>query len=150
MTDSQFVHIKGNIGESYFDQDTLINPAFLKFEHTNGANFYLINYFTSASLFHRNKFDVTAFGKAGAGTVIPKTDVTIFGTRLDNKYHVAGWMIGVEGDLRFTFFNHLYLEGGVKCAYADYMNVLVVGDGTANHSFGAFEFIWGLGYQIGL
>jgi len=85
MDGSQTAHLKGTIGENTFDQDTLINPAFLKFEHTNGANFYLLNYFRTISLFHRNKFSVTAFGKAGAGTVIPKTDVTIFGTRLDNN-----------------------------------------------------------------
>ena len=38
----------------------------------------------------------------------------------------------------------------MKVAYADYMNVLVVGDGRANHAFGAFEFIGGFGYQFGL
>jgi hypothetical protein len=150
MDNNQVAHLKGSINDNYFDQDTLVSPSFLKFEHTNGANFYLLNYFRTASLFTSKKFRITAFGKAGAGTVIPKTDVTIFGNHLDNKYHVAGWIVGVEGDMRFTFFNHLYLEGGIKGAYADYMNVLVVGDGHASHNFAAFEFILGLGFQIGL
>lgn len=150
MDGNQTAHLTGTIGENTFDQDTLIGPDFLKFEHTNGANFYLLNYFRTLTLFNREKFSITIFGKAGAGTVIPKTDVTIFGTRLDNKYHVAGWIVGAEGDARFTFFDHLYLEGGMKVAYADYMNVLVVGDGRANHAFGAFEFIGGFGYQFGL
>ena len=143
----QTVHLKGTIDESVFDQDTLLTKEFLKFEHTNGANFYLINYFRGHELFVRPKFSITAIGKAGAGVVVPKTDVTIFTYHLDNRYHLAGWMVGLEGDIRFLFWSHLYVEGGLKLAYCDYMNVLVIGDGNAHHTFGAMEAIWGLGYQ---
>lgn len=150
MNDSQYVHMEGHIGESQFNQDTLINANFLKFEHTNGANFFLINYFTSYNLFERKNFSIAAFGKAGAGVVVPKTDVTLFGTRLDNKFHLAGWIVGTEGDMRFTFFRHVYLEGGLKVSYADYVNVLVIGDGKANHSFATFEWLWMFGFQFGI
>lgn len=147
MDSVQLVHLKGTIYESYYDVDTIITKSFLKFEHTNGANFYLLNYFKSIPLFLRKNISITAFGKGGAGVVIPKTDVTLFGHRLDNRYHVAGWLVGLESDVRVMFFSHVYIEGGAKVAFADYMNVLVMGDGHAHHSFGALEAIWGIGYQ---
>jgi len=147
MDSVQMVHLKGTIYESYYDVDTVITKEFLKFEHTNGANFYLLNYFKSMPLFTSKNFSISVFGKGGAGVVIPKTDVTLFGHRLDNRYHVAGWLVGVESDVRFLFFSHAYIELGGKAAFADYMNVLVMGDGHAHHSFGALEAIWGIGYQ---
>ncbi len=39
--------------------------------------------------------------KLGAGFMIPKTDVTLFGKRLDNKFHLAGYMASVEGGMKY-------------------------------------------------
>lgn len=148
MDDNQTVHMKGRIGTTYFDQDTLVTPAFLHFEHTNGANFFLLNYFSTKNIFQSKHFSVDLIGKAGLGGVVPKTDVTIFGTRLDNKFHLAGWLMGMEGAARFTFFNHVYVETSAKTCLADYVNVLVVGDGRAHHAFGSLELIGNIGYQF--
>ena len=42
--DNQLLHTKGTIGNNYFDKDTTFNASALHFEHTNGANFYQINF----------------------------------------------------------------------------------------------------------
>jgi hypothetical protein len=41
---NQVVHAKGTIGNDYFDKDTTFAFNQVHFEHTNGANFYQINY----------------------------------------------------------------------------------------------------------
>lgn len=148
MDDNQTVHLKGRIRTTWFDQDTLVTPAFLHFEHTNGANFFLLNYFHDWTIINKKLFQLDLIGKAGIGVVVPKTDVTIFGTRLDNKFHLAGWLLGTEGAARFTFFNHLYVEASAKTCLADYVNVLVIGTGHAHHAFGSLEAIGNVGYSF--
>ena len=80
--------------------------------------------------------------------MIPKTDVTLFGQRLDNRFHVAGFIAGIETGLRFDAFKHVFLECTVKGSYANYLNVLVMGAGKANHHFWTLENILTFGIQI--
>ena len=43
-TEYQKARIKGQINGNYFDKDTILDPnKFLEFEHTDGANFWMIN-----------------------------------------------------------------------------------------------------------
>jgi len=148
----QMVHLKGRINETYYDTDTVLSKDFVQFEHTNGANFLLLN-FVKQKKFSETKNGKFRFGgiaKIGAGAVIPKTDVTLFGTRLDNKFHVAGYIVGLETGFRFEMFKYLYLETTMKGSYADYLNVLTLSNSKANHHFWTLEAIVCGGIQIDL
>ena len=152
MHDNQVAHLTGFIHEQYYDVDTLITPGFLRFEHTNGANFLMIN-FLKKHRFHTSKSNNHVFslvGKIGGGVVIPKTDVTLFGERLDNVFHVAGYVTGMEMGLRYEYGKYFFAEGMVKGTYANYTNVLTIGTGRANHSFYTAEFILSAGVQFPL
>ena len=153
MIDWQTLHVKGTIHGKEIDTDTLISPVdFLKFEHTNGANFLMLNglkrqrFLVSAN----KKYWLSGIIKLGAGIVIPKTDVTLFGQRLDNRFHIAGFISGIETGLRFDAFKHVFMEYTVKGSYANYLNVLVMGAGKANHHFWVLENILTFGIQIPL
>ena len=152
MVDNQVARLKGTIHDQYYDLDTLVTPDFVKFEHTNGANFLMINllkkhkFFTSKNSQHV----LNVVGKVGAGIVIPKTDVTLFGERLDNVFHVAGYVTGIESGLRYEFRKTLFTEVMAKGTFANYYNVLTVGTGKANHTFFTGEFIWTVGVQFPL
>jgi hypothetical protein len=81
--------------------------------------------------------------------LIPKTDVTLFGKRLDNRFHVAGYCLGAEGGARiYPFSSHLFFEGTAKTGFANYVNALTVDGGKAQHHFGYFELIGLVGYDI--
>jgi hypothetical protein len=147
--DNQLLRAKGSIGNNYFDKDTAFNGSQLHFEHTNGANFYHINYVRQYSLKKNKSRDVfTALWKTGAGILIPKTDVTLSGKRVDNKFHIAGYCVGAEGGGRWYFFKKWFLEGTAKTGFANYTNALAAGGGKVNHSFGYFELIGTVGYDI--
>lgn len=152
MTNNQNLHLKGNINGTYYDQDTLVGKDFLMFEHTNGANFLMANLMkrycllSSASKNHRLQLIL----KAGGGLVIPRTDVTIFGNRLDNKFHIAGYVFGVDVGFRYDLMKYFFVETSLKGAFANFTNVLTVGDGRAHHHFFAGEYIFAAGFQIGL
>ena len=151
MVQDQEVHIKGQIHGTVLDKDTVLYNEFLRFEHTNGANFMMGNFLKRKNLFRssNNKHWLSAIVKTGVGIVIPKTDVTIFGNRLDNRFHIAGWIAGVETGLRYDF-KHFFMEATAKGTFANYADVLVIGTGKANHHFFTFEAIACAGYQIGL
>lgn len=139
VDDYQRVHIKGQIDGTTIDKDTTMDPsAFLHFEHTDGANFWMLNAVRKWDLYKPSeKFCASAVLKPGAGVVFPRTDVTIFGQELNNDWHVAGWIVGVEGGLRIEFLKHGIFEFVGKSCYADYRRCFILGrgNGNANHHF---------------
>lgn len=151
MINDQVVHVKGQIHGIELDQDTLLHGNFLKFEHTNGANFLMANFIKRKDFLHssNNKHWLSAVLKAGAGIVIPKTDVSLFGNRLDNRFHIAGWIAGIETGFRYDF-SHFFAEATAKGAFANYSNVLVIGTGKASHRFWCTQAILTAGFQFGL
>ena len=93
----QTVHVQGTFNGNYVDKDTILDPSnFLHYEHTDGANFWMINFIKRWKFYEPSKyFNIGLIGKPGAGVVIPRTDVTIYGTRVNNNWNLAGWIVGV-------------------------------------------------------
>lgn len=150
MVQGQTVRIKGQIHETALDQDTVLSRDFLRFEHTNGANFMMINFLKRHTFLHskNNRHWLSGVLKTGGGIVIPKSDVAIFGKELDNIFHVSGWIAGVETGMRYDR-KYFFLEQTVKGSFANYLDVLTVGTGKANHRFWCFEIILTAGFQFG-
>ena len=153
MDDFQTLRVKGTIHGQTIDQDTLIDPqTFLHFEHSDGANFLMLNFVKRQRLLvsKNKKHWLSGIVKVGAGPVIPRTDVILFGEPLNNKFHVDGYCMGVETGLRYDVYKYIYLEYTAKGAWANYTDVLVLGEGKAKHHFWTFENILVLGLQFPL
>jgi hypothetical protein len=149
---NQRVHIKGTIHDLVVDKDTTIQPRFLLFEHTNGANFLMVNLLKRIKFFEskNQKHVLNCVLKPGVGIVVPKTDVTLFGERRDNVFHVAGYIVGLDTELRYEYGKHVFAEAGAKGCFANYSNVLTIGTARANHHFFSFELLFAIGYGISL
>jgi hypothetical protein len=149
VTNYQKVRVKGTFNGNYVDKDTILDPDnFLHFEHTDGANFWMINFIKRWKLYEPSKkFNVGYVVKPGAGIVYPRTDVTMFGTRLNNDWHIAGWIVGLESGLRIEFLKNGVFEFVGKGVYADYAKSLVLGkgNGKAKHHFFAGQLTMTLG-----
>ena len=153
MVDNQTLRVKGMIHGEPIDKDTLVGREnFLHFEHTNGANFLMLNFMKRQRLLtsKNERYQLFAIAKPGAGIVIPKTEVILFGQEQDNRFHIAGYCAGLEVGFRYEAFKHIYLEYTGKGAFAHYTNVLVIGSGKASHYFWTFENILVFGLQIPL
>ena len=152
VDDGQVAHIKGSIFGQQMDKDTLLDQPYFHFEHSDGANFWMISYVRKRKLVVNGckKCDLSLFVKSGMGPVIPRTDVTIFSNRINNRFHVAGMCAGLEGGLHAEFFKHLTLEFSGKGVVADYMDCLVQGHGhgQASHFLEAFEAVLVAGYTF--
>ncbi len=153
VNDYQRTRVKGQFNGNYVDKDTVIDPQnFLHFEHTDGANFCMVNFLKRWKIYNPSKkFNIGWVAKAGGGIVYPRTDVTMFGERLNNKWHIAGWIIGAESGLRVEFLRYGVFEFTAKGAYADYRKCLVLGkgNGTARHTFFCGQLSAVLGFVIG-
>ena len=149
VNDNQKVRAKGFIGNTTFDKDSVFSRNDLHFEHTNGANFLQVNFVRQHILKKKNDRPLfSLLWKAGAGILIPKTDVTLSGKQLDNKFHIAGYCFGAEGGGRFYFAKKWFLEGTAKTGFANYTNSLALDGGKINHNFDYIELIGTVGYDI--
>lgn len=152
VDDYQKVRVTGRFDENWVDKDTILDPYhFLHFEHTDGANFWMFNPIRKWDIFNfKNKLSLTWMAKPGAGFVMPRTDVTLFGQRLNNNWKVAGWIVGFETGARLRFFDRAYLEFVGKTVYANYVNCFVLGrgNGKANHQFKAAQLTFTFGYEF--
>ena len=152
VVNNQAAHLKGTIHGIYYDLDTIVSNGLLRFEHTNGANFLMINLLKRQNLLvsANKKHWLSAIVKPGAGIVIPKTDVAILGDHLDNKFHIAGYIVGAEAGLHYDLYKHAFIEFIGKGTFANYLNVLVVGTGKAKHHFFTGQLIVNAGIQFAL
>lgn len=136
-------------GDTVYDKDTTISKGFIHFEHSNGANFAMINYVGQRELAQTPKRALAScVWKLGAGVVVPRSDVRIRAIRQDNVYHIAGYILAAEGGLRFYPLRNLFLEATVKGGYANFLDVLTINGGKASHSFVFGEVIGLLGYDL--
>ena len=87
---------------------------------------------------------------ATCSAVIPKSFVILFYEKLDNKFHVAGYILSGEAGVRFYPFKNLFLEATLKGGYANYVDALAIGDGKISHDFMYAEVLGMVGYDMSL
>ncbi len=156
VTDGQTVHVTGNIDKLPVNGDSVLNPeTFLHFEHTDGANWLNINFVRQYVLRNTNSGKrplLTYLWKAGAGINIPRTDFTWRGSRMNNNFHVAGYNIDAEANLRFYPFRNFFLELTGKTGYVRYIDALAdtkqTSGNRASHGIGFIEAVGLFGYDI--
>jgi hypothetical protein len=156
VTDFQKVHVTGNIDGITVNGDSILNPStFLHLEHTDGGNLLHINYVEQKTLLmnsDKTRQLVTLLWKAGAGINIPRTDFTWRGSRLNNKFHIAGYNISAEAGARFYPIKRLFIEGTAKSGYVRYINAIIctpeMKGNRVQQSFGYFELIGLVGYDF--
>jgi len=152
MSYDQNLRISGQIDGRPVSGDTIVDHVnFLHFEHTDGANFLMFNGVRKFQFWKPSpQFTCSWVVKGGAGVVLPRTDVTIFGERLNNDWHVAGYIGGVESGLRLQFLKRGFFELVGKGSFAHYTNALVLGkgNGSANHHFFAGQLTMTLGMEF--
>lgn len=151
VTQNQAVHLKGTINGIFYDQDTTLVKDFFQLEHSDGANYAMVNFVKWFPLhaFKNENLSLDILAKAGAGVVNPKTNSTIMGIRRDDRYHISGYVTGLEGGLRFRFFKHVFVTGTFKGTYANYNHFLIAG-GRGSQKWFAGQFNYLLGAQFPL
>lgn len=114
------------------------DATWLRWEHTDGYNYVSVGAVYNQNLYKtkNEKFKVDGRFGAGAGLMIPKTDVSIHQDKQwnyigkNNQFHVAGGGVHAEAKLRFTFWNTIFLQAATRGTYIKVKDALV--DGTSS------------------
>jgi hypothetical protein len=148
VTQNQRVRLTGRINNTAYNTDTVLTPDFVKLEHSDGANYAIFKLVRWQPLItHENNTLLNLTLKAGAGPVIPKTNSTIMGNYRDDRYKIAGYVIALEGGLRYNIARHLFAEGNAKGAFANYSHFLIANGRGSQQWYGLHIEIL-LGFQI--
>lgn len=148
---NQVVRVQGQIEGQAIDKDTALTPGFVQFEHSDGANYALLNFVKLKNLWssQNKKQNLDLLLKAGGGIVIPKTNSTIMGKHYDDQYRVSGYVVALEAGVRFNFLRNLYLAPTFKGAYANY-NDFIIANGRGRQTWFSGNFVVVLGGIINL
>ncbi|MFL5740142.1 MAG: hypothetical protein ACJ75B_07985 [Flavisolibacter sp.] len=151
VTQNQVVHMNGSINGTKYNQDTTLVPEFFKMEHSDGANYAMVNFvkWFPLTMSRDNNFGIQVLAKAGVGVVNPKTNTTIMGVHRDDRYHISGFVTGVEAGLRFNFFKTIIATASYKGTYANYNDFLIAG-GKGSQKWFAGQFNYMIGAQFPL
>lgn len=148
----QNVRITGTVGGSAKPVDSVIafNAANGYYYYlNNGANFLLFNIVKRWKLYKlpNEKIKIDILGKAGIGPVIPHVENSFNYNKNNPDFQFGGWNTGIEGAIKATFFNTVFIEFSNKIDYARYAHLHIY-KGKARQAFGTYELILNLGFTF--
>jgi hypothetical protein len=132
------------------NKDTALTKDFVEYEHTHGTNHFMINLVKQQQLCHckNENHSLNLLVKPGLGIAVPHTNSTVLGNHRDDKYHVAGFVLGIEGGLRYGFFKNFFASFSMKTNYAHYSDVLLYSEGKARQHWISLQTILIVGFQL--
>lgn len=148
---NQTVRIKGSIEGHSLDKDTTLSPDFFQLEHSDGGNYCMFNFVKWFPLAadRNNKFVLSLIAKGGLGFVNPKTNTRIMGQHRDDKYHLSGYIVGLESGLRVNIGKVFFITGSFKGAYANYDDFLIA-NGRGKQQWFSGQLLYLVGAQFAL
>jgi hypothetical protein len=72
------------------------------------------------------------------------------GNHANQRYHISGYVAGFETGFQAVIFKNILAEITCKGAYANYTDVLLVGNGKASQQWWSFQYLFLIGYQFHL
>jgi len=124
MQSGQTVKISGKIENSgttydgtYYENDFVVAPDFLLFEHTDGLNYPNIELRRSDCLTGNKKIRLNTIAGLGIGILYPKTNTTLLGKERYDAFHLAGYGMDALVALNAEFFKHFFIQTELKGGY---------------------------------
>ena len=146
----QVVRMDGYVGGSRSLQyttnegsrDVRLTSDFLQYEHTDGLNLLSIDvdHYDPLWTSSNERFRLRVYEGVHAGPVIPRTDVRLFDVGLNNRWNIAGFGVGAQVGLHFSFLRHFYLRNTLKAGWIELPHVLTTGT-DVDHASQHFWFV---------
>lgn len=121
----------------------VLDSAVLQYEHTDGLNLVSVDVDRYWKLWRsaNARTDLRLYTGAHAGPVIARSDVRLFSEGMNNRFNLAGYGLGVQTGLHFTFLQHFFVRNTLRAGYIHMPNVLTTGnaDEQASQHFGFLQ-----------
>jgi hypothetical protein len=159
MTQNKAVNIHGyypnpgSYDELLPNNQVLLTPEFLTFEHTDGLNYVNTEFSRHddiSSIFkikNTDKIQVNLTEGVGFGLLYPKTNTKLLGKERHDDFHVSGYGTSLKAGLNITFFKYFYIQGELKGGYINMQDIRTTksSDDTASQDFFFFQRIIAFG-----
>lgn len=151
---NQIVKINGEIEDTgmsydgrYDNDDIVISPDFLEFEHTDGLNYINLSFRRVDQILDLKKVSLNVTGGVDAGVLVPRTDSELLNFGENDKYHLSGFGGSLVVGLNVTFFNHFFVQSELKGGYINMPDMRTTGSkmDSASQSFffGQYNIVFG-------
>lgn len=147
-----YTHIHNDFEGDFNNKSIVITPDFLQYEHTDGLN-YVHATLNKEKLLIESKSKqslIRAIMGVHAGALIPRTDIKLMEYPEVNKFHLAGYGLGVNLGLRVQFLKYCFIRLDNKIGYINMPDVISRGvefTDRANQHFSFTEFFISYGIQ---
>lgn len=135
---------------NYTNADFTVNPDFLKYEHTDGYNFASLEVerHDDAWKSANGKKFLTMETGLGAGLLVPRTDVRLFGVGQNNYWNIAGWGMSAKVGAQLFFNKQLFFQSSLKGGWTNLSSIRTTGRPSdhAQQQITFLENYWVLGY----
>lgn len=111
----------GSYAGTYNNTPLTIHADMLTFEHTDGFNYISTELERHDDIWvssnQKNRFTIET--GVGAGLMIPRTDVRLFGVGENNFWNIAGYGVSLKAGLKYHITKKFYLHNSTKIGYTD-------------------------------
>jgi hypothetical protein len=153
VTPGQVVQATGTVkGKDITGLLTLSDEEFGHYEHTDGLNILSVEFEKQAPVqWFGPEVGSRLFYLAGAGIVIPKSNVTltIADRTRNDKFHIAGYSFGLGSGLEVDFWQRYFVRSAIKVGYVNLPDVVTSSKGDkASQHFTYTEFLMAAGVRF--
>lgn len=144
MIQNQEVDFSGNIDESEYasmvhDERIVLTDNFLTFEHTDGLNYATAELEYYQGIYNNPVIQINAIAGAGAGALVPKSNVKLMGYPRNDEFHLAGFGCSGKLALEFLFWKHFFIRLEYKSGFIDMPDIVTrkasIEDRASQHFF---------------
>lgn len=143
----------GTYGEVLPNNQLLLTPEFLTYEHTDGLNYVhseVARVDDISKLFHISNTDhiqINVTEGLAAGILYPKTNTQLLGRERHDDFHISGYGISAKAGLNITFLKYFYIQGEIKGGYINMPDIRTTksSDDSASQHFTYWQRIFALG-----
>lgn len=130
-----------------------VKSDMLTFEHTDGFNYANVELERYDDLWvaPSQKTSLTLETGLGAGLVVPRTDVRLFGVGENNYWNVAGYGVSAKIGLKFYITKGFYLQNTTKVGTTKLTSIHTTGRNDydkASQNINYIENFFAVGYQF--
>jgi hypothetical protein len=152
MTPGQSVPISGQINGVVQSGNQVLATNYLNFEHTDGLNIVTLEIEKQRQVdWFGNRFAARVFALAGAGVVVPKSNITLnmLGRARSDQFHLAGYSFGLGAGLEVDLYKDVFFRTAYKFGYVNLPDVMTSSQGDkAAHQFTYNELLIAVGLRF--
>lgn len=142
----------GNMAGTYNGETINVTSNMLTYEHTDGFNYANVEFerYDDIWVAPGGNSSLTLETGLGAGFMVPRSDVRLFGVGRNNKFSFSGYGVSAKIGFKFYVWKHVYLQNTTKVGATNMTRVLTTGfeDDKATQKINYIQNNWVIGVQF--